>query len=903
MFNTATITKTIWASAIILVGGIFIVIGSITYFSFDLPKIKSLNDYQPPIPSKILAADGTILAEIGKEKRVIVRTQDVPKKIIDSFLAAEDDNFYQHKGVDYVGVMRAMWANLKAGKVVQGGSTITQQLAKSLLLSRERSFARKTKDFLLAQKIEEQFSKDDILFLYLNQIYLGGGYYGVKEGFKGYYGKELEETSIAESALIAGLLVAPTKYSPYVNPLFAKRRQHYVLRRLLETGKIDKATYDIALAEKIKFRVKQYNEFKAGHFTDWVRQRVIEFIGEEEFLTGGYIVQTTLDYQLQTVAEEAVLKGVAEIDKRQGYMGPLENILPELIYERVAKSRKTMAENESNYFTLNENGGKEYEISFDQEKFKAHWELIQSSNDTYTKLLTKGNENTDPVLSVIEKVKNIKAIVLNVNDENKLVQVVVAGLVGFIDADGFSWAHKREISEEPLYFAPVQKPSLILKAGDVIEVKLIKKEASIVDYLSANLKKNMPKNLSSSLVKEKFIRFSLDQAPEVQGALFSIDPKTGYILSFVGGNDFTKSQFNRIIQSKRQPGSSFKPFIYTLALEHGYNPSTIIMDSPESLIGAEDGPNWKPKNYDGKYLGPITFRTSLEKSRNVPTIKLANEMGLSEMAKFMKRIGMNTSLGNDLSFALGSFGISLFELVKNYSLFPSLGKRVMPISITAIKNRNGEILLFNENQPIAKSEERPEIAAAVNGDDPTKQTPKQQFTQHLNEDLVIDKRVAYIASNLLKGVIRYGTGAAAKFVGSNIAGKTGTTSNYVDAWFVGYSQNIVVGTWAGFDENQTLGFGETGTRSALPIWAEYMIHAINKFGDVEFKAPVGIINLYIDKETGVQLSPSSPNAFLETFIEGFEPGSTVGGTKANTEAKETEHKSILFEEEDYLNQE
>ncbi len=903
MSKFSLVTKIIWVVALSLVTCILLTVGIITYFSFDLPKIKNIADYTPPIPSKILASDGTVLAEIGKEKREIIKVQEVPKHIIDSFLAAEDDKFYEHKGVDYIGVLRAMLANLKAGKVVQGGSTITQQLAKSLLLSRERSFSRKAKDFLLAQKIEEQFSKEEILFLYLNQIYLGGGYYGVKEAFKGYFGKELAETTFAEAALIAGLLVAPTKYSPYVNPIFAKRRQHYVLRRLFETEKINKKEYEDAIAEKVKFRVKLYSEFKAGHFTDWIRQRVIELVGEEAFLNGGYTIQTTLNYPLQEVAEKSVLKGVIDIDKRQGYKGPIGFLASDALEAWERKTRKETLEGMSNYFIIDANGEKEFENKHDPIETDSIIENRKSSLDTAFRIPFKGNRLIDKIPEILSQNQVYQAVVLSTNDDARLVTVTIGGTIGVISTEGFSWAHKREISEDPIYFQEITKPSTILKAGDLIEVKILKKEINVSEVIHESLRKTLSKSNVTDLSKEKVMHLSLFQTPDVQGALIALDPQTGYIISFVGGNDFSKSQFNRVIQSQRQPGSSFKPFIYSLALENGYNPSSVIMDSPESLTGAEDGPNWKPKNYDGKYLGPITFRTSLEKSRNVPTIKLANEMGLNEMIKFTRRIGMLANIGENLSFALGSFGISLFELAKLYAIFPNSGKKIAPISIVSIKDRNGVDLLFNENPPSEAPVEKNDNANTPSQPKEDAKTAKEIFTQGLSGDQVIDKRIAFIVSSILKGVIRSGTATAARVVGNNIAGKTGTTSNYVDAWFLGYSHNVVVGTWTGFDENQTLGFGETGTRSALPIWIDYMTHAISKFGDFDFKSPPGLINLYINKESGDQVNPSNPNAFLETFIEGFEPGQNKSSA-INSEKDSTQGKgSIIFEEDDYLNQE
>ncbi|CBW28091.1 putative peptidoglycan transglycosylase penicillin-binding protein 1A [Halobacteriovorax marinus SJ] len=893
--------------------GALVVALVIAYFSFGLPKISTLADYNPPIPSQIMARDGTVLTEIGKETRYIAKMDEIPKRVINAFLSAEDDNFYEHKGVDYLGVMRAFIANLRAGKVVQGGSTITQQVAKSLLLSRERSISRKIKDFLLAQRIEEKFTKEEILFLYLNQVYLGGGYYGVKAAFKGYFGKELTEASIAESAIVAGLLVAPGRYSPYINPQYAKKRQGYVLGRMYATGKITEIEYNEALAEKIKFRIKKGGEFKAGYLTDWVRQRIVEEVGNDKFLTDGFKVVTTIDFELQQVAEKEVYKGVKEIDKRQGFKGPLRNIeTEEKVKELLLKQRKDLHEEKSTYFTLKDDLSRLYESEISEEiTEKREKHTLGFFEKLRSKRYYPGNIKEDPILDMLSDDKMYEAVVRRVDNRSRIVYVSFAGLNGFIPYEGFRWAHERNISEERQYYPYVTRPSTILKAGDVIQVSIVSKSTGIERHIWRGDQANFKKSRDYDLVKnEKYIHFLLDQEPEAEGALVSLDPKTGELIALVGGADFEKSQFDRAIQSHRQPGSSFKPILFAAGLENGFTPASTLMDSPEALGGVDSSLNWKPRNYDGKFKGPMTFRNSLETSRNIPTIRLASDIGVEKITEFTKRIGFKAKLDQDLSLALGSFGVTLMDIVATYAIFPNGGKIVRPKSIISVVDRYGknyEISEHNEEkvteeQAEVKEEEAKEIlenntlgTEAESEEDKVEVNP---YHLALGGDQVYDPRLAYIMTNLLRGVVQNGTGRRVKDVSAFIGGKTGTTNNYVDAWFLGFASNIVTGVWTGFDNNKTLGWGETGAKSALPIWKEFMRAGIKKKGEYDYQAPLGVVNVLIDKQTGKLAGGSGQGNFLETFVEGTEPGSKV---VEDVEKLKSDNNTQFLEEDDYYN--
>ena len=926
------IIKMFWILVTLAVSGILFVLVVISIFAFGLPKIDTLSDYRPAIPSQILSRDGTVLASIGKEKRKVATFGEIPKIIVDAFLSAEDDNFYKHKGVDYMGILRAMLINLKEGKVAQGGSTITQQVAKSLLLTRERSYSRKIKDILLAQRIEKKFSKEEILFLYLNQVYLGGGNYGVKNAFSGYFGKELSEASVAESAMIAGLLVAPGKYSPYVNPGYAKKRQQYVLNRMLTTNKITTTQYEQAKNEKIKYRIRKNNLFKAGYFTDWVRQRVIDVVGEENFLTNGFKVLTTLDWELQQVAEKESLLGAEAIDKRQGFKGPIETLDyedREVVDNFFIEFRKKVFNDKSQYFTISDKQEKEFELVFNEELF---YEVQQYQSEWIKQIRNKrfqpGIFERDSLVDLLDFSKKYQAVVTKIDDWARIIYVSIGGVPGIIPFEQYRWAHERFISENRNYASYVYKPSSILKKGDVVLVSIQKKSVGVWRYLNKPFAKFYAKNKEIGLVKkEKFLLCLLDQVPDAQVALFSVSPKTGEVLSLVGGTDFKKSQFNRALQSKRQPGSSFKPILYAAGLENGFTPASIIIDSPEALGSADENLNWKPGNYDGKFLGEMTFRKSLEKSRNVPTIKMAEKIKVPVIIDFVKRIGIDAELDRDLSLALGSFGVTLMDIVSAYALFPNGGRVVDVKSIISVIDREGnsyeipekfksdvikkrleveeqEKLALQEQEKI-KQEVLEDLNIENNETDDKKVKKELEVNPYhltLGESQVYDSRLAYLMTNLLRGVIQYGTGRSARDVSQFIGGKTGTTNSYVDAWFIGFSSNLALGVWTGFDDNKTLGWGETGAKSALPIWKEYMKAGLKKFGEHDFRVPTGIVNVMIDKETGKLAGGDTSNAFMEAFVEGSEPRLEEDFlVNEDEDIKQADLGGTILEDDEYYN--
>lgn len=885
------LVKTLAVLAVLFLFGALSVVGVFLYISSDLPQINTLKDYNPPMNSKIISKDGEVLLDIGQETREVVPFNKIPSRIVGAFLAAEDDNFYQHEGIDYYGIVRAFLVNMKEGRLVQGGSTITQQVAKSFLLTKERTLSRKVKDLLLARKIEQKFSKDEILFLYLNQVYLGGGYYGVKAAFRGYFDKELSEATPAEAALVAGLLVAPGKYSPYVNPQYAKRRQNYVLKRMYETKKITEKEYTEALKEDIKMRIRKPNEVKGGHFTDWVRQEVMKSVGTEEFLTNGFRVTTTLDWSLQQKAERVVKERVKELDKRQGFKGAvrhLENSDDMKLF--IIDQRKKVMREQSSFFMFSTEGKNIFEFHEDDDSLEKNLSYYQDEkekiNERFKSLVDIGNSPTDPFLKFLQEGKSYQGVVLSVDDLKRTVLVEIAGTRVVIPESGFDWAHERKFSEDPVYFNPVKTPSKILKRGDVIHVQVITKAVPYDQLIHGDFfKKYKDPTLRGLLSKQKFIKAQLDQEPEVEGALMAIQAQSGDILTMVGGVDFQKSQFNRAIQSLRQPGSAFKPFIYAASLENGYTPSSILMDSPQALGGVDNSLSWKPRNYDGEFKGPMTLRNALEVSRNIPTVRLVQDLGVQKIHDFVNRWHISADIPKDMSLSLGSFGISLAELTKGYAIFPNGGKAVRLHHITSIKDRTGKsypVPAADSDWPKEKEKvEQTEV-------EPTNVNP---FQAALSGAQVYDPRLAYVMANILKGVTLYGTAAAAGRLSTNIGGKTGTTNNYVDALFVGFSSNVVVGTWVGFDDNRPLGYGETGGKTALPMWMDYMSYAIPKFGASEFPVPEGITTMLVNKETGKPRPSGATDGFLESFVTGFDPNSDTSsvfesengsGTKSST---------------------
>jgi penicillin-binding protein 1A len=747
----------------IFIIGLVVGFGAYYYIQSNLPTLSTIHEYNPNAITKIYSEDGQVIGEFFIERRIVAPLAKMGPSLIKAFIATEDARFFEHEGIDYKGILRALYKNLSAGRIVQGGSTITQQLAKSFFLNPERSISRKIKEAIISYRIENNLSKDEILYLYLNQIYLGNGAYGVQAAAETYFGKDAEKLTLAEAAMLAGLPKAPSRYSPYNFPEIAKRRQEYVLTRMLEEGFITRVNMETAMNYPIKLRPKKVKSlWVAPYFTEHIRRYIAARYGEDLLYRGGLQVFTTLDVEMQKAANEAVALGLKKHDRRRGFRGPIRTITT-------------------------------------QEELEA---FIDEGNLELIKRPIKLGGIYNGIVTTISPIK--RYIAVKIGSRN--------GRIYFTD---MNWARLYNPTNDPdggKYFRLEE----ILKESDVILVKV----------------KKLPKNVTDT------IRLSLEQEPLAQASLVAMDLLTGHVKAMVGGADFSKSEFNRAVQAKRQPGSAFKPIIYTAAIENGYTPSTIIVDSPlifEDAIREEF--DWKPKNYEERFYGPTTVRHAFEYSRNVVTIKILKDIGVSAAIEYAHKLGINSPLTRDLSLALGSSAVSLLELTTAYGTLAASGRRQEPLFITRITDKDGNILV--ENKPVSTE--------------------------------VLDQQTAYIMTNLLQGVIQEGTGRRAKVLGRPVAGKTGTTNNLNDAWFVGYTPDIVTGTWIGYDDEKPLGKHETGAKAALPIWLTFMQKVTAGTPIKNFTVPEGIVFVKIDAETGLLAGPSTKKAIFEAFKEGTAP--------------------------------
>jgi penicillin-binding protein 1A len=730
-------------------------------WSSNMPYIGSVKEYRPPIVTEVFSDDGEMIGQFWAEKRFVVTLDQVPQHLINAFLAAEDSRFFEHRGVDIASILRALYKNLTSGKIEQGGSTITQQVTRSLLLrNTKRTYRRKAREAILSVQLERNFPKEAILSLYLNEIYLGHGAYGVEAAARTYYDKPAKDLNLSEAALLAGLPQAPSRYSPVSHLDLAKDRQVYVLRRMLKEKYITLEQVKEALDAPLEIKAASENPFeKAPYYAEHVRRYLLEKYGQELLYRGGLRVHTSLDLSMQRAARDALNKGLTELDKREGYRGVLRHLTAEEI------------------------------------------------TDFKSSALEEFSSMPPGIGSVV------KGLVESIDDEGGEVTVWVGEGSGRLPLSMMNWA-RRPNPEVAYYAQRVKKASEVLKKGDVVMVRLEKED------------------------KEPFSwEVSLEQIPEVQGALFCMASGTGEVKAMVGGLDFAVSQYNRAIQSRRQPGSAFKPLIYAAALDWGMSPSEIIVDTAYISDKNPEEEIWKPKNYKGKFFGPTLFRTALTNSRNVITVKILKKIGVRYAIEYAREMGIESVLSPDLSLALGSTGVSLMEITRAYAVFASGGMLVKPIFIKRVLDRSGQII--EENQP------------------------------ELRE--VISKETAYVMTDLLKAVIQEGTGWRIKQLKRPAAGKTGTTNNLVDAWFMGYTPEFVTGVWVGNDDRKVMGKGETGSRAASPIWLYFMSDALKGRQIVDFHVPDGVVFAKIDVKTGLLASSYSEDTIFQAFKEGTEP--------------------------------
>ena len=742
----------LFSSTILILLGILI-FSILWKYSNDIPDYKFLKSYKPPVSSKVYSRNGELVADFSKEKRVFVPYNAIPKNVINAFLSAEDKNFFSHPGVDAKGVLRAVInniSNIMASKRLEGASTITQQVAKNFLLTNEVSLNRKIKEAILAFRIERALSKERILELYLNQIYLGSGAYGVAAASLEYFDKSIRELNYSEAALLAALPKAPSKYNPYKDKDLAKFRRNLVLKNLYENNYITSEWLEKLSNQEIKLKKKQkiYLE-DAQYYIEDVRKNVIESLTYDKVYKQGLNINTPIDLDLQKIATNSLRSGLISYDQRKGWRGALIN-----------------------------------------KPYNSNW---HKDLDKY-----KLEKSINWKLAIVKKLNKFSAIVETIDKDD-----------GVIEYKDISWT-KKEFNQ-------------LLKIGDIIYVKQIKDK-----------------------------KYSLQQLPKINGGIVVMDPYTGRVLALNGGFSFKKSEFNRATQAKRQPGSAFKPFVYALALENNYTPTSLVLDAPLVLDQGDDLKLWKPENYGKKFYGPSTIRTGLEKSRNLMTVRIAQDLGLDKIINYSKKLSIYENPEELLSISLGSAETTLLQLTSAYSVFVNGGKLVEPVLIDRIQDSEGNTIYNNDKRSCVNcdaisylSDDYPEL--------------KNKYIQIFSEE------TAYQMTSILEGVVQRGTAKKLRDLKLNIAGKTGTTNNNTDTWFIGFTSNLLVGVYVGMDTPTPLGKFETGSKTALPIFKNFIKNSVKKSEARPFKAAKDTIMMVVDPSTGQKAKFTSKNTIIEVF--------------------------------------
>ncbi len=844
-------------------------------FLLNLPDLQSVEDYRPPVASRVLDRKGRSIGEFYEQHRYVVPLEQIPEHTQMAFVAAEDNNFFEHSGIDYYAILRAAWVDLVAGEIKQGASTITMQLVKQLLLSPERKFRRKIREMILAKRIESRFSKDDILYLYLNQIYFGHGAWGIGEAAQSYFGKDVSELTVSESALLAGLPQRPSDYSPFRDPVAAETRRRSVIGRMLATEAIDQEQHDQALADVPVLASGKPNPdyAAAGYFTEEVRRYLYDQLGGDEVLNGGLVIETTLDLELQRVAAAGVTQGLEEHDRRYGYRGPLRRVPAEEIEAEIERLAVENAEalglelddeNETEA-EEGEEGGEEKDEERAQEEAGA--EAIAAADGEASALEGSEPDDTEVPVEAPRFVAGdiLMGVVTAVDPSAKVARVAFApGIDAQVFLADVDWARKPRPKQPPRLETKIKR---IFSRGDIAEFRVLAEGASKAPYPEVEAKPD-----DTELDSGPPRRVELYQKPAVEGALLSFDIHTGDVLAMVGGREFADSQFNRATQARRQPGSAFKPLIYAAALGRGYTPVSTIYDRPVVIEDRASGFVWRPRNYGRHFYGPLPMRKALAKSVNNATVHLFRDLGVDYVIDYARKLGIQSPLDRNLTLALGSSDVSLLELTTAYAVFPNQGRRVVPRFIRRVTNRDGEVLL--ENVPLGGPPSEllgpdplpaGDVAASGLG------AEELELEEGLSDDQVISEAEAFLMCDLLKAVVQEGTGRGVKQLNGYLAAKTGTTNDQADAWFIGFSPDITTGVWVGYDSVKLLGWGETGARAALPIWRTYMREALRKQPMRDFSPPEGIVFERIDRETGLLADANSADAYFQPFLEDTVP--------------------------------
>lgn len=761
-----------------LLGGI--IAAGAAYFTYkhytkDLPDYTQLKKYEPPIVTRIYAGDGRLLAEYAQEKRVFVPVEAMPDLVKNAFIAAEDQNFYTHPGVDIVAIARAGLSNfVHKGSRLKGASTITQQVAKNFLLTNERSIERKIREAILATRMEQAMSKNQILELYLNEIYLGQRSYGVAAAAQTYFNKKLDDLTVAEVAYLAALPKAPNNYHPVRKHNAAIARRNWVIDRMTEDGYITASQAELAKATPLAMTLKDESDVvNAPFYAEEVRRQLKAQYGSESLYKGGLAVRTSLDPRLQEIAVTSLRDGLEAYDRRHGWRGPF-----------------------------------------------AHIDSLDNWEEELLKIEEPDNMLDDWRLAVVLESGTSSAKIGFADKETDTLPLI-----------NVQWA--RECQQECYALGPeITAVNQVLKSGDVIFVA------------------------EKTVGKSK--AWDLKQIPKVQGALIAMDPHTGRVLAIQGGWKYGPSQFNRATQAKRQPGSSFKPFVYLAALDKGFTPATRVLDAPFTLEQSP-GSYWNPTNYHGGYYGPTPLRIGIEKSRNLMTVRLADHIGMETVVEYAKRFGIADEMKPYLSYALGAGETTLLKLTNAYAMLVNGGKKITPTIVDRIQDRRGETIYSYDKRPC------PNCGDLIRWDGQT--TPEVPDSR----EQIADERTAYQIVSILEGVVEHGTAAKLSALGRPLAGKTGTTNESKDTWFVGFSPDLVVGVFVGFDNPQSLGKRETGASTAVPIFGEFMKEALKDTPPTPFRVPPGIKNVRINADTGRAAQPGDKHVIWEAFVTGTEP--------------------------------
>jgi penicillin-binding protein 1A len=821
-----------------------------------LPAFDSLKDYRPLISTRVYAVDGTEAFQFHRERRTVVPFEQIPDVVKKAVLASEDARFYEHGGVNYLAIARCAVKGVFRGKVACGGSTITQQVVKTFLLQNEWRAKRKLKELVLAPRLERNLNKDEILFLYLNQIYFGHRRYGVEEASRFYFGKPVQKLTVGEAAMLAGLVQSPERLSPVKHPAAAKERQKYVLRRMMEEGFISAKVGEAEMAKPITV-VTRAEDPPGAWYADAVRRYLDERYGAERVETDGLVVDVAMDIPMQKTAEDAVEAQLRAVDKRQGWRGALAHLDPAQLSSALPLWRERL------------------EKTTPRPGETLVWDLGRVSPDDVE--AGKDERDVRRMVSLRPLAANAlyRALVAEVGDRSATVDLGSArGTLALADV---AWARKYNPTSGT---APPRRMKDVLKAGDIVLVRVVGGKPAPAELARAG----------------KPLALSLEQVPRVQGALVAIDPETRGVRALVGGYDYALSQFNRALQAKRQPGSAFKPFVWGAAVEsRRYTPATVVYDTPDLYRDPWTGKEWKPQNFErDAYDGPMLLKDALAHSKNTVSAKLVDALGADAVVSFARRCGIDSDLPRTLSLALGVGEVTPLELVNAVTTIAARGFATQPVLVLRVRDRKGQVL--EEHPPVRPPQAYgamvvPAATVMASPSPPADPPPSTDLSASPSSSAAstapasavravpengVDPDVAYVLTSMMREVIESGTGQAARTLGRPLAGKTGTAQEHRDAWFVGFSPELVAGVWVGFDSHDPMGAHETGAGAALPAWSAFMREALARRAPGEFQAPAGVELARVDPRSGLLAEPGAADAPLLPFVAGTVPTRSAG---------------------------